>query len=55
MFVTWKGDHGPRHVHVFREGSLVVKWNLEDDVPMSGKANRRILRILDELRAEGRL
>lgn len=28
VFVTWKGDHAPRHVHVYRDGKLVVKWDL---------------------------
>ena len=38
VFITWKGDHPPRHVHDYRDGSLVLKWNLEDQVPMAGKA-----------------
>ena len=25
VFVWWKGD-APHHVHVYREGKLVVKW-----------------------------
>ncbi len=29
VFVTWKGDHAPRHVHVYRDGKLVVKRGLE--------------------------
>ena len=28
VFLTWKGDHGPRHVHVYRGGRLVLKWDL---------------------------
>jgi hypothetical protein len=31
VFVTWKGDHSPYHVHVYRDGTLVVKWDLEND------------------------
>jgi len=27
--VTWKGDHSPHHVHVYRDGTLVLKWDLE--------------------------
>ena len=27
VFVTWKSDHSPRHVHVYRDGVLVVKWD----------------------------
>ena len=55
MFVTWKGDHSPRHVHVYRDGSLVLKWDLENEVPMKGKPTNRILRLIEELRAEGLL
>lgn len=55
LFVTWKGDHSPRHVHVFRDGRLVVKWNLEAEVPMSGRPTRRIVELIEELRGEGRL
>ena len=55
MFITWKGDHSPRHVHVFRDGRLVVKWNLEADVSMKGRATGRILKLIEELRREGLL
>ncbi len=55
VFVTWKGDHSPRHVHVYRDGRLVVKWNLEARVPMKGKATARILSLLLELEEEGLL
>jgi len=27
IFFTWKGDHAPRHVHVYRDEKLVVKWD----------------------------
>ena len=53
VFVTWKGDHPPRHVHVYRDGRLVLRWNLESDVAMTGTSSRRILKILAELRKEG--
>ena len=55
MFVTWKGDHSPRHVHVFRDGRMVLKWDLEEERPMWGSAFRRLRRLLDELREEGLL
>jgi len=55
IFVTWKGDHGPYHVHVYRDGTLVVKWDLESDTPMKGEASRKIRQLLDELRDEGQL
>ena len=55
IFVTWKGDHPPRHVHIYRDGRLVVKWNLEDQVAMKGKVTDRILRLIAELQEEGAL
>ncbi len=55
VFVTWKGDHPPRHVHVYRDGKLVVKWDLDNKKPMKGKAVRRVLELIGELDAEGML
>jgi hypothetical protein len=42
-------------VHVYRDGALVVKWDLENDVAMKGNATRRVLRLIAELREEGLL
>jgi hypothetical protein len=55
IFVTWIGDHPPRHVHVYKDGKLVVKWDLENGVAMRGQANSRILKLIAELDAEGLL
>ena len=55
LFLAWKGDHGPRHVHVYRDGKLIVKWNLDDRVPMKGHATTRILQLIAELEREGTL
>jgi hypothetical protein len=52
VFLTWKGDHTPRHVHVYRNGKLVVKWDLENWQPMKGKASARVLRLIRELEEE---
>ena len=52
VFVTWKGDHRPRHVHVYRDGRLVLKWNLADNVAMKGTPSERILRLIRELEQE---
>jgi len=54
-FITWKSDHPPRHVHVYRNGTLVVKWDLENKKPMEGAANRRVLPLIAELESEGLL
>ena len=55
VFVTWKGDHSPRHVHVYRDGKFVVKWNLDKGVPMRGRPTRRVLQLIAELEKEGSL
>jgi hypothetical protein len=55
LFVTWSGDHHPPHVHVYTDGRLVLKWSLELRDVMSGRASRRLVRLIDELRAEGKL
>ena len=55
IFLSWIGDHSLRHVHVYRDGKLVVKWDMENGVPMIGEASRRILRLIEELEAEGLL
>lgn len=55
LFITWIGDHSPYHVHVYRDGELVVKWNLEDERPMEGAVTRRVLKLIEQLRAEGQL
>ena len=55
VFITWKGDHPPRHVHGYRDGTLIVKWDLDNQKAMKGTATRRILDLISELEAEGRL
>jgi len=55
IFVWWKGDHVPRHVHVYRDGKLVVKWDLDNSKPMKGSAPRRVIDLIRELDAEGLL
>ena len=55
VFLTWKGDHSPRHVHVYRDGKLIVKWNLDDRVAMKGRPSARVLQLIAELEGEGTL
>jgi hypothetical protein len=55
VFVAWKGDHGPRHVHVFRNGRLVAKWDLERGMLMKGRASRRLRALIQELDREDAL
>ena len=55
VFVTWTGDHPPRHVHVYRSGKLKVKWDLDNRKPMKGKASARLIKLIDRLASEGRI
>ena len=55
VFVTWVGDHPPRHVHVLRDGRLILKWNLDKDVAMFGTADPALCAFIRQLREEGRL
>lgn len=55
IFVTWKGDHSPRHVHVYRDGVFIVKWDLDNRKPMVGKAASRVRVLLEQLESEGAL
>jgi hypothetical protein len=52
VFLWWKGDHPPRHVHVYRDGKLVVKWDLDNKKPMKGSATRRIIHLIETLESE---
>jgi len=54
VFVSWIGDHG-HHVHVFSEGRLIVKWDLDNGTSMQGVASRRVRRLINDLQREGRL
>jgi uncharacterized protein DUF4160 len=55
IFIARKSDHAPRHVHVYRGGRFVVKWDLENRTPMKGKASARIIELIRDLEAEGQL
>ena len=53
VFLSWVGDHSPRHVHVYQDGKLALKWDLENRVAMKGIATRRILKLIEDLEREG--
>ncbi len=55
IFITWKGDHSPRHVHVYRDGKLVMNCDLENKRTMKGKANRKVLDLIEGLEWKGLL
>jgi hypothetical protein len=45
----------PRHVHVFKDRRLVLKWDLENRRVISGFPTRKILKVIAALVEEGRL
>ncbi len=53
--MTWKGDHSPRHVHIYKDGKFIAKWNLDRSVVMDGQMDRRLRQIISELVMEGKL
>jgi hypothetical protein len=53
--VTWVGDHAPTHVHVYQDGRLILKWNLDEGYAIQGKPQRRVVKTIRELRLEGLL
>ncbi len=55
MFLGWIGDHSPRHVHVYRDGKLIVKWDLDNWQAMKGEAPARVVRLLEALVKEKKL
>ena len=55
VFVSWKGDHSPRHVHIYKGRKLVLKWDLEDKRAMKGKPTKRLLVLIEQLEQEGLL
>ncbi len=55
IFVTWIGDHAPRHVHVFRQRRLIVKFDLERKKVIEGRMSRRLLSLTQTLIDEGLL
>jgi hypothetical protein len=55
VFLWWKGDHPPRRVHVYRDGKLIVKWNLDNKKAMKGRPTKRIIDLIARLQSEGML
>ena len=51
FFISWTGDHG-HHVHVYRGGELVVKWDIDNWRAMKGRASKRVIKLLEQLMSE---
>lgn len=55
VFIKWKGDHDPPHVHIYKDNFLVAKVDLTKLELLEGSINSKILYILITLCQEGRL
>lgn len=55
VFLSWIGDHTPKHVHVYKNGKLIVKWDIENNMAMKGAATRSILKYIEALLQEGKI
>jgi len=52
--VSWVGDHG-HHVHVYRDGKLVLKWDLDENRAIKGRITGKLRKLINQLRKEGLL
>ena len=55
IFLSWKSDHPPNHVHVYRNEKLIVKWDLDNGKVMKGTMSSEVLQLIHALQHEGRL
>jgi len=55
VFQWWKSDHDPVHVHVFKDGREVLKWDLKAWAALGGTPTGRLTALLCQLRDEGLL
>jgi len=55
VFLAWKGDHSPKHVHVYKDSKLQLKWDMENNKTMKGKPTERIIAMINKLKEEGLL
>jgi len=51
----WIGDHEPKHVHVYRDGKEVAKIVIPSMRLLSGKMNKKLKKIIEELLKEGKI
>lgn len=55
IFITWKGDHKPNHVHIIKNKREICKWDLDNNQVMEEFINRKMLKALKELIKEGKI
>jgi hypothetical protein len=55
LFISWIGDHAPRHVHIIKNSRTIAKWDLDRNCLIEGKVSRQILKIIRQMIREGKL
>ena len=53
VFVSWVGDHPPRHIHIYQRGKLVAKYDLESREVMKGRVSSKLRKVIAQLQREG--
>jgi len=49
IFETYAGDHPPYHVHVYKDGRFIGRFDIENQVAMDGDLPSQVLSYLEEL------
>ena len=49
FFETYAGDHPPYHVHVYKEGRFIGRFDMENQRSMDGEFSAQVLRYLEDL------
>jgi hypothetical protein len=53
IIVKYSTDHDPRHVHVFRDGARILKFDIDNWTVMEGAMTPKARKALESLRREG--
>lgn len=51
----WIGDHEPKHVHIYKNGKEIAKVRIPEGVVLTGRLNKKLKNILQDLLKEGKL
>ena len=46
IFRSYKGDHRPLHVHIFRDRDEIGRWDIENQRPMDFELTRDLRKAL---------
>ena len=55
MIEWWMGDHDPKHVHIYKNGKEIGKVVVPDMRVLTGKLNRKLRKMIEELLREGKI